>query len=198
MKQTKPERSGASQLTPGVRPTMSRVMRSTSILCTAIAVALFAEPPAVAKVAPATLADLVQRADFIGIVRVDRVSSRIPLLKRRRASAAILQSWKGQSSGALNFVAQAEWICDISEAKQGEEAVVFIEGDRLVLAGRGRMPIFARDGRRLAAVWPDVQLPPGLRTEDGPEPEYSFIRSVAVDDLAAAVAVSLSRTVESE
>jgi hypothetical protein len=157
---------------------------------------LLPESPARAKVAPATLADLVQRADFIGIVRVDRVSERIPLVKPRRAFATILQSWKGQRDGVVSFVAQASWVCDISEAKHGEEAVVFIQGERLVLAGRGRMPIFSRDDRRLAAVWPDVQLPRGLTTEDGPEPEYEFIRGVTVDQLSAAVALSFSRTAE--
>ena len=165
-------------------------MKTTSMLTAAIVIGLIAESPVAAKVAPATLADVVQRADFIGIVRVDSVSTRIPLLKRRHASATILQSWKGQPNGKVRFIAQATWTCDISEAKVGEEAIVFIEGDRLVLAGRGRMPIFTRQGRRLAVIWPDVQLPRGLRTEDGPEPEYSFIRSVGVNDLAAAVAVS--------
>jgi hypothetical protein len=177
---------------------MRRIMKTTSILSAAGAIALLAGSPLAAKVAPATLGDMVQRADFVGIVRVDSVSTRIPLLKRRRASATILQSWKGQPSGTVHFIAQATWTCDISEARVGEEAIVLVECDRLVLAGRGRMPIFTRDGRRLAAVWPDVQLPRGLRTEDGPEPEYSFIRSVGVDDLAAAVALSSSRAANAE
>ena len=186
---------GASQLIPCVGPTMRPIVKATSIVTAAVAISLIAGSPATAKVVPATLAELVQRADFVGIVRVDSVSTRIPLLKRRRASATILQSWKGQRSGTVRFIAQATWTCDISEARAGEEAIVFIEGDRLVLAGRGRMPIFAREGRRLAAVWPDVRLPPGLGTEDGPEPEYGFIRGVGVAYLAAAVAASSSTSI---
>ena len=65
-----------------------------------------------------------------------------------------------------------------------------IAGDRLVLSGRGRMPIFARDGRRLATVWSDILLPADLSTEEGPERDYGFIRSVAVGDLGAAVAAT--------
>jgi hypothetical protein len=177
---------------------MRRIVKATSILTTAVAIALIGGSPVAAKVAPTTLTDAIQRADFVGIVRVDSVSIRIPLLKRRWASATILKSWKGQPSGRVRFIAQATWTCDISDAKVGEEAIVFIEGDQLVLAGRGRMPIFTREGRRLAAIWPDVQLPHGLRTEDGPEPEYTFIRSVGVDDLAAAVAASSSKAANAE
>jgi len=172
-------------------------VKTRSILA-GVAIAVVAGSPAAAKVAPATLADLVQRADYVGIVRVDRVSTRIPLLKRSRASATILSSWKGQPSGTVRFVAQPSWICDISEAKVGEEAIVFVGGDHLILAGRGRMPIFTREGRRLAAVWPDVQLPPGIPTDDGPEPEYRFIRSAVVDDLAAAIESALPKAAKTE
>jgi hypothetical protein len=171
-------------------------MRRASFAAVAMVALLVAESSSYAKVAPATLADLVQWSGFIGIVRVTRVSGRIPFVKMRRATATILESWKGQKQGTVSFVAQATWICDISEARQGEEAIVFIEGDRLVLAGRGRMPIFDRGGRRLAAVWSDVYLPCALATEEGPEPQYSFIRGVAVDGLMAAVAASSSRSAE--
>jgi len=147
-----------AQLIPSVGPTMRRIVKTTSMLTAAIVIGLIAASPVAAKVAPATLADVVQRADFIGIVRVDSVSTRIPLLKRRHASATILQSWKGQPNGKVRFIAEATWTCDISEAKVGEEAIVFIEGDRLVLAGRGRMPaniLVSDDGRcrkRLAEI----------------------------------------------
>jgi hypothetical protein len=176
---------------------MRCIVKARSVLA-AVAIALVAGSPAKAKVAPATLGDLVQRADFVGIVRVDRVSTRIPLLRRSRASATILQSWKGQPSGTVRFIAQPSWICDITEAKVGEEAIVFVERDQLLLAGRGRMPIFTREGRRLAAVWPDVKLPPDIRMEDGPEPEYRFIRGAVVDDLAAAVALPSPSTAKAE
>lgn len=167
-----------------------RIRVRATILATATALAAVATPPATAKIAPATLAELVQRADFIGVVRVDSVSLRIPLLVRRRAFARIVETWKGQVRGRVGFIAQPTWTCDISGAEVGEEAVVMIAGDRLVLSGRGRMPIFARDGRRLATVWSDILLPADLSTEEGPEPDYGFIRRVAVGDLGAAVAAT--------
>lgn len=191
MQLTKPEHTGASQLIRGVRPTMGRTMRGVSSVAAAIAVLLLGQGPVLAKVAPATLADLVRRSDFIGVVRVEKVSGRIPLIRQRRASATILHSWKGPRTGVVKFVAQATWTCDISDAKVGEETVVFIQGDHLALAGRGRMPIFSREGRQYVAIWSDVFLPASLATVKGPEPDYDFIRGVLVDDLVAELSRSL-------
>ena len=143
---------------------------------------------AFAKVAAITLAELAQDAEFIGVVRVDHVGGGVPLLRRPRATATILQSWKGQAQGKVTFVAAAAWTCDISDAKAGEEAVVFIRDGNLEHSGRGRMPIFIREGRRLAALWPDVRLPKDVATEAGPSTEYDFVRGVAVIDLRSALA----------
>ena len=129
-------------------------------------------------------------------MRVERIGFGIPFLKRRRATATVLESWKGQANGIVTFRAAPTWICDISDAKKGEEAIVFIRRGELELAGRGRMPIFTREGRRLAAVWPDVWLPPGLITEAGPEPQYDFIRSIGVDALRDQVATLVSEEAE--
>ena len=109
------------------------------------------EPVAV-KVLSISLAELTERAEFVGIVRVDRISAGMPLLRRRRATATILDSWKGQVEGRASFVAAPTWVCDISDAERNEEAVVFIRDGQLLHAGRGRMPIFSREGRRLAAI----------------------------------------------
>ena len=165
---------------------MTRSPTTTAFLAT-LALAI-AGPMALASVRPMTLAEFTQEAQFIGVVRVERISAHIPFLKRSRATATILDSWKGKTNGTVTFGASATWICDISEARKGEETVVFIENGELKLAGRGRMPIFVRDGRRLAAIWPDVRLPAGLTTEAGPEPQWEFIRAVLVTDLQAAVA----------
>ena len=60
--------------------------------------------------------------------------------------------------------------------------------------GPGRMPVFTRDGRRLAAIWNDVRLPADIITEDGPEPEYQFIRAASVNGLRGAIAKMPSAT----
>lgn len=162
-------------------------MRSRLATILVVAMAALAEGPAIASVAPITLAELVADAEFVGVVRVDGIRPGIPFLLRRRARATILESWKGEKEGEVRFVAAPTWICDISDAKRGEEAVVFVRSGNLLHAGRGRMPIFTRNGRTLAEIWPDVKLPAGVTTEDGPEPEYRFIRGVGVGDLRDAV-----------
>jgi hypothetical protein len=151
--------------------------------------------PVAAKVAPVALADLTRQAEFIGVARVDRVSLRIPLVLRRQATAVVLEGWKGRSEGRLTFRASSTWACDISDANGGEEIVVFVRDGRLLHAGRGRMPIFSRNGRRLAAVSTDVRLPADLGTEHGPDPALQFVRAVGVDDLRQAVAAVLSTIV---
>ena len=164
------------------------MLRRTAAVIALVAISTLTEAPVAAKVAMTSLAELARRADFIGIVRVDRIGVRVPLVRRPRATATVLDNWRGQADGRVNFVAAPTWICDISDAKRGEEIVVFIRGDRLLHAGRGRMPIFTRDNRKLAAIWPEVALPAGVNTEDGPEPEYRFIRAVDVSDLRDAIA----------
>jgi hypothetical protein len=143
--------------------------------------------PVAAKVVSISLAELTERAEFVGIVRVDRISAGIPFLRRRRATATVLDSWKGEVKGRVSFVAAPTWICDISDAERNEEAVVFIRDGQLLHAGRGRMPIFSRERRRLAAIWDDVTLPSDIKTEAGPEPQYRFIRSASVSRLRTAI-----------
>ncbi|ABF42540.1 hypothetical protein Acid345_3539 [Candidatus Koribacter versatilis Ellin345] len=51
-------------------------------------------------------------------------------------------------------------------------------------SGRGRMPIRTVNGRELATLWVgDVALPKDIHTFAGPEPKYSFIRSVALAEI---------------
>ena len=67
-----------------------------------IAAVLFADAPARAMVAPASLSDLVRRSDFIGVVRVDRITGRIPLVRRRHATAAFV-TLRDASLGGLGW-----------------------------------------------------------------------------------------------
>ncbi len=164
------------------------MVRTVAAVIVLLAISARAESPVAAKVGLISLADLKQQAEFIGIARVDKISVGIPLLRRPRATATVLESWKGQVEGRVSFVAAPTWICDISDAKRNEEAVVFIRDGKLLHAGRGRMPVFTRDGSRLAAIWDEVRLPADIITEDGPEPEYQFIRAASVSGLRGAIA----------
>jgi hypothetical protein len=170
------------------------LLRALAAIASVAAFTALMGVPVTAKVAPVALGDLTRQAEFIGVVRVERVGFRIPLVLRRQATALVLEGWKGRSEGRLTFQASSTWVCDISDANDGEEIVTFVRDGRLLHAGRGRMPIFSRNGRRLAAVWTDVRLPADLDTEHGPDPALQFVRAVGVDDLRQAVAALLSTT----
>lgn len=50
--------------------------------------------------------------------------------------------------------------------------------------GRGRLPIREVNGKRFATLWVgDVRLPEGTPTIDGPEQQYTFIRSIELSIL---------------
>jgi hypothetical protein len=156
-----------------------------TMIAMSLAAALFVVggTPATAKVAIVPLVDLVREADFIGIARIERVGLGIPLLRKPRANAVVLETWKGAGQKRVSFVAAPTWTCDISHAEKGEIAIVFIGDGVLLHSGRGRMPTFTRENRTLAAVWDDVLLPSDIASEAGPDPRYSFIRGVPIDDL---------------
>ena len=162
-------------------------MKRTTAVFVLIALWAAREAPVTAKVSIVSIGELSERAEFIGIVRVERISWRIPFLRLPQARATVLDGWKGRTEGWVTFVSAPTWTCDISEAKKGEQAVVFVQEGQLLHSGRGRMPVFARNGKQLAAIWPDVRLPESIVTEDGPQPEFPFIRAIAVADLKAAI-----------
>lgn len=135
-----------------------------------------------AKVASIQFPDLVANSDLIVVAKVESVSSR--LLGKKYAKARIAEIWKGAKMERVEFLASPTWMCDISEAKKGETVLLFLtkggESRSYVTAhsGRGRLPLRTVDGKSYATFWRDVILPKGTPTIDGPEPKWSFIRSV--------------------
>lgn len=165
---------------------MRHLRRITFAIAALLALTTLVEERVAAKVAWITLEELTDGAEFIGIVRVESIGFGIRYLFQGHANATVLERWKGQARRWIRFGATPTWTCDISGARRGEEALIFTEGRQLAHAGRGRMPIFTRDGRRLAAVGPEVRLPATLVVEGGPKPD-SDMRAVSVDDLRDAV-----------
>ena len=144
-----------------------------------------------AYVGAISIQDLVQKSEVIVVARV--IAATPPPVDDyavRTARATILAVWKGPATlKQVEFVASPTWTCDIADAKIGETAILFLGRDEeqkafvIMHAGRGRMPIDESGSERLAAIWPDVLLPRGTRTQSGPEPEYTFIRSISVAQL---------------
>lgn len=147
--------------------------------------------PGRAKVASIPLDEMIDASEVVVVAQVESVSRTFIFFGSRYAQAKVLEVWKGNPGAEIEFLASPTWTCDISDAEVGETAVLFLErsGSSYVIAhsGRGRLPIRQIEGRPYGTIWPGVILPENVGTRPGPDPEYSFIESVSVDDLRAFV-----------
>jgi len=151
-----------------------------------------------AAVAPISLKELVACSDVIVLARVLKVEEgptdikaeddRLPAVKT--ATAEVIETWTGSPVREVRYVASPLWTCDVAHAEKGERVVLFLgsrrsSGIRIIAhSGRGRMPLREVEGKTYATLWSgDVRLPQGTATIPGPEPKYSFIRSVELNRL---------------
>jgi hypothetical protein len=169
--------------------------------CSIFVVAVLMSFPAVAraKVAEIPLKELVAQSDVIVLVTVSKVEDGPAGIKTeddrffprvRVATAQVIETWKGTPLREVRYVASPLWTCDISNAERGERVVLFLERRKdspimmIAHSGRGRMPLRRIEGTSYATIWSDdVQLPNGTVTIPGPEPRYSFIRSIELSKL---------------
>jgi hypothetical protein len=151
-----------------------------------------------AEVAEIPLKELVTRSDLIVLAKVSKVEDGPADIKTeddrffprvKVATAQVVETWKGTALQEVRYVASPLWTCDISDAEKGERVVLFLESRKgspiLMIAhsGRGRMPLREVEDKTYATLWDDVRLPKGIATIPGPEPKYSFIRSVELSKL---------------
>jgi hypothetical protein len=135
-----------------------------------------------AKLAAIWLKQLIALSDVIVVAEVQSVSR--PLIGKRYARARVIQVLKGKESGVIKFLASARGIEDVSDAKKGEIDLLFLtrmpesQSYTVTFAGRGRMPLRVVAGKAYLTLWPDVHLPEGTPTIEGPDPQWRFIRSV--------------------
>jgi hypothetical protein len=135
------------------------------------------------KVGTIRFEQLVAMSDVIAVAKVTAIESagdkRFALLETSQLiKGAIKADGEGEVSRA-SFLAQATWMCDISTAKVGEEALLFLVRSkedtkdfdvgatraalgvqdlfRIAHAGRGRMPIHAGSTDRHVAAWGDIR-----------------------------------------
>ena len=143
-----------------------------------------------AKVAPATLAMMVETSTYIVVADVTNVSE-----DRDGywwATAHVREVWKGSPTEEIRFLASATWTCDTSGAVKGERVVLFLReaanrqwskratrffrmsrlkaGSSLLIAhsGRGRMPIRVVNGEEYATYWSDAILPASVSVVEAP------------------------------
>src|SRR5262245_60247610 len=143
------------------RSRILRILSATALLVAAGGI--FA--PAGAKVAALPLDELIREADFIGVVHIDRTSWYVPFVRDRVATATVIETWAGRPRPSVEFIASPTWICDISDARRGETAVVLLRHRNkpgpmeIVHSGRGRLPIEDDHGEPWVIYWTDVILP---------------------------------------
>ena len=146
-----------------------------------------AGPQLFAKVAATPLDDLATRSELIVIAKVESIEKARG--SKQYAKARVTEIWKGAQTESVEFLASPTWTCDISEAHKGETVVLFLtktgksRSYQIAHSGRGRMPLRAVGDKSYATFWNDVILPKDTPTIDGPDPKWSFIRSIEVSTL---------------
>lgn len=164
--------------------------RPDVVLVLAAVFQLLAATEASAKVTRLTLAELVEKSDAIVLARVEAVRRPfLGLFGAKRAVARVSEVWKGTPGESVNFRAEPSWVCDISDAREGETVVLFLEKEKgggwvIAHAGRGRMPVKTIEGKRHATLWTnDLRLREGTKTVDDPDSEHDFMRCLPLDSL---------------
>lgn len=148
---------------------------------------VLAGPQLLAEVGATPLDDLATRSDLIVIAKVESIEKARG--GKQYAKARVTEVWKGAQTETAEFLASPTWTCDISEAHKGETVVLFLtktdksRSYRIAHSGRGRMPLRTVGDKSYATFWGDVILPKDTPTIDGPDPKWSFIRSVVVSTL---------------
>lgn len=140
-----------------------------------------------ARISSEAISELIASSDEIVIAKVDEL---LPTSTEQGdlvyASASVQRTLKGKLTGSFMFMAHTGGVCDSSDAVIGETALFFLGHAEngmyyIQLAGRGRMPFREAGGKTYVTFWEDVLLPKDAPVIPGPDPKYSFIRSVELE-----------------
>ena len=120
---------------------------------------------ALAKVAPATLSNVVAWSDLILVGTVSEIS--IDPAGHRRATLVVERVWHGAAGTMIQVSLEPTWTCDSADATVGERAVFFLSHGfdkqwHIVHSGHGRMPIVNEQ----VSVSSMVLLPDETRVRD--------------------------------
>ncbi len=153
-----------------------------------------------AEVASVSLVDMNSQARFVGVVHEESVSQlseifqflsdrfpRFPLFWGKTAYANVKEVWKGSAYKQISYRASPSWVCDVSKAVAGTDAVVFLDkaqlyGLEIAWAGGGRYQLF-REGSKSYIEFHADRLPLELASKAIAVSEYK--NHLALDDLRA-------------
>ncbi len=145
----------------------------------------------IAKVAAIEFSSLVANCELIVVAKVESVSG--PPDGKRYAKAKVTEVWKGTNSSTIEFLASPTWTCDISTAEKDETVLLFLnQGEtsqsyEIEHSGHGRLLLRTVAGKSYVAFSPEVILPKGIKTANGPEPKWDSFKSVEVGTVRALV-----------
>jgi hypothetical protein len=127
------------------------------------------------KLASIAIDELIARSDAIVIARVSRITSaKVPAHPSRSgnvvyADAIAQRTLKGSVSGKFRFLAQVDFICEVTGAVKEEDALFFLrrydDGSLAIMAfGHGRMPLRTLDGKLYVSPTSLIILPKDVPT----------------------------------
>jgi hypothetical protein len=127
------------------------------------------------KLASIGIDELMARSDAIVIARVSRITSaKVPAHPSRSgnvvyADAIAQRTLKGSVSGKFRFLAQVDFICEVTGAVKDEDALFFLQryddGSLAIMAfGHGRMPLRYVDGKLYVSPTSLIILPKDVPT----------------------------------
>ena len=115
----------------------------------AVAITLFSAEATFSRALMPTLEMLARSANLIVVAQVESVTEKGNV---RVATARVIDVWKGQSAGIVQFRASRSWTCDVSNAIPGETVLLFLvddaqRGERAIAySGMGRLPVNKAEG----------------------------------------------------
>lgn len=139
-----------------------------------------------------SIMDLTTKSEVVLLARVTIIrESRTAHGSEKRASAEVLEVWKGAATGRVEYiVSPVGWFaCDTSYGRIGETIVLFLERDkerdvyRISHFGRGRMPVLTVGNEPHASIY-EVTFAKDVVAR---QPRYPFLFTVPVLKLKAVV-----------
>jgi hypothetical protein len=138
---------------------LSRLLRGTICVCCL----LISAPPVHAMVIPPRIAQLAEASEMIVLAKVKSVNG-WAIAKNRRATATVIETWKGPKTEIVEYRVSPTFACDISDANRDETVLLFLAKDKkahweIVWSGRGRMPLRMVNGKEYLTHFGDVIFP---------------------------------------
>ena len=138
---------------------LSRLLRGTICVCCL----LICAPRVHAMIIPPRIAELAEASEMIVLAKVKSVNG-WAFARNRRATATVIETWKGPKTEIVEYRVSPTFACDISDAKRHETVLLFLAKDEkahweIVWSGRGRMPLRMVNGKEYLTHFGDVIFP---------------------------------------